>query len=81
MAALETGVELKAQLVLLQEPMLKCGIRHLGYRLILPQEGSNKPRMMVGVRTHGRLRVEYRGDSGQYSIANVIVLDVTTAIW
>jgi hypothetical protein len=78
MAALETGIKLKAQLVLLQEPTSKWGIRHPGYRLIWPQEGGNKPRTMVGVRTDGRLRVEYRSDLGQHSMGDVMVLDVTT---
>jgi hypothetical protein len=73
MAALETGVKLKAQLVLLQEPTSKWGIRHPGYRLIWPQEGGNKPRTMVGVRTDGRLRVEYRSDLGQHSMGDVMV--------
>jgi hypothetical protein len=42
MAALETGIKLKAQLVLLQEPTSKWGIRHPGYRLIWPQEGGKR---------------------------------------
>jgi hypothetical protein len=76
MAALETGIILKAQLVLLQEPTSKWGIRHPGYRLIWAQEGGNKPRTMVGVRIDGRLRVEYRSDLGQHSMGDVMVLDV-----
>jgi hypothetical protein len=78
MAALETGIKLKAELVLLEEPTAKWGIRQAGYRLIWPQEGGNKPRTMVGVRTNGRLRVEYRSDLGQHSMGDVMVLGVTT---
>jgi hypothetical protein len=32
----------------------------------------------VGVRTDGRLRVEYRSDLGQHLMGDVMVLDVTT---
>jgi hypothetical protein len=78
MAALDTGIKLKAQLVLLQEPTSKWGIRHPGYRMIWPQEGGNKPRTMVEVRIDGRLRVEYRRDLGQHSMGDLMVLYVTT---
>jgi hypothetical protein len=49
MAALETGIKINAQLVLLQEPTSKWGIRHPGYRLIWPHEGGENPRTMVGL--------------------------------
>jgi hypothetical protein len=78
MGALETGIILKAQLVLLQEPTSKWGIRHPGYRLIWRQEGGNTPRTMVGVRIDGRRRVEYRSGLGQHSMGDLMVLDVTT---
>jgi hypothetical protein len=45
--------------------------------MISPQEGGNKPRTMVGVRTDGRLRVEYQTDLGQHKMHDVMVLDVT----
>jgi hypothetical protein len=32
---------------------------------------------MVGVRTNGRLRVEYQSNLGQHSMGNVMVFDVT----
>jgi hypothetical protein len=78
MAAVETGIKLKAQLVLVKELTPKWGIRHPGCRLIWPQEGGNKPRTMVGVRIDGRLRVEYRSDLRQHSMGDIMVLDVMT---
>jgi hypothetical protein len=78
MAALETGIKPKAQLVLLHEPTSKWGIRHPGYQMIWPQEGGYTPRMRVGVRTDGRLRLEYRSDLGQHSMGDVMGLDVST---
>jgi hypothetical protein len=78
MAVLETGIKLNAQLVLLHEPKSKWGIRLPGHRLTWPKEGGNKPRTMVGVKIDGRLRVEYQSDSGQHSMDDQIVLDVTT---
>jgi hypothetical protein len=74
---LETGIRLKAQLVLLQEPTTKLGIRHPGYRLIWPQEGGSKPRTLVGVRTDAKIKVEYRSDLGQNTMGDVMVLNIT----
>jgi hypothetical protein len=55
MATLETGIRIKAQLVLLQEPTMKWGIRYPDYRLLWPQEGGNKPRTMVAIRVDQQL--------------------------
>jgi hypothetical protein len=77
MVALETGIRIKAQLVLLQEPTTKWGIRHPGYRLLWPQEGGNKPRTMVAIRVDGNIKVEYRSGLGKNAMANMMVLDIT----
>jgi hypothetical protein len=77
MVALETGIRIKSQLVLLQEPTAKWGIRHPGYRLIWPQEGGIKPRTLVGVRLDAKLKVEYRSDLGQNTMGDIMVLDIT----
>jgi hypothetical protein len=75
--ALEAGIRIKAQLVLLQEPTAKWGIRHPGYRLIWPQEGGIKPRTLVGVMLDAKLKVEYRSDLGQNTMGDIMVLDIT----
>jgi hypothetical protein len=78
MAALETGIRANTQLVLLQEPTAKRGIRHPGYRLLWPQEGDPKPRTMAAIRIDGKLKVEYRSDLRYDTMGDMMVLDITT---
>lgn len=69
---LESGLEMQADLVLLQEQPIFEGYRHRGYLLYSVKGG----RAMTAVRVGAKFRYEIREDLAQFTNGDVVIVDI-----